>query len=53
MSTRRAESYQWDHGAQYFTPKTEAFARAVDEWQARGERTGADAGEGKRVCPLR
>ena len=37
MSTRRAESYQWDHGAQYFTPKTEGFARAVDEWQARGE----------------
>jgi len=36
MSTRRAENYQWDHGAQYFTPKTEAFARAVDEWEERG-----------------
>lgn len=36
MSTRRAEAYQWDHGAQYFTPKTETFANAVDGWCARG-----------------
>jgi len=36
MSTRRAGSYQWDHGAQYFSPKTEQFAGAVDEWRASG-----------------
>jgi renalase len=36
MSTRRAGAYQWDHGAQYFSPKTEAFENAVDEWCARG-----------------
>ena len=36
MSTRRAGAYQWDHGAQYFSPKTEEFARAVDEWCANG-----------------
>lgn len=36
MSTRRAGVYQWDHGAQYFSPKTEQFARAVDEWCANG-----------------
>jgi len=36
MSTRRAEPYQFDHGAQYFSPKTEAFAEVVDDWCARG-----------------
>ena len=36
MSTRRAGAYQWDHGAQYFSPKTEQFARAVEEWRANG-----------------
>ncbi|CAE8631247.1 unnamed protein product, partial [Polarella glacialis] len=36
MSTRRSGSYQWDHGAQYFSPKSEAFARVVDDWRARG-----------------
>ena len=35
-STRRAGSYQWDHGAQYFSPKTEQFAHAVDEWRTSG-----------------
>ena len=36
MSTRRAEDYQWDHGAQYFSPKTDEFARAVEEWRTNG-----------------
>ena len=35
-STRRSGAYQWDHGAQYFTPKTDEFAGAVDEWRASG-----------------
>lgn len=36
MSTRRAQTYQFDHGAQYFSPKTDAFAAAVDKWCAAG-----------------
>lgn len=47
MSTRRASptgtkgadaavDFQWDHGAQYFSPKTEAFARVIDDWCALG-----------------
>ena len=36
MSTRRAEAYQFDHGAQYFSPKTAEFAGAVREWRERG-----------------
>mmetsp|Transcript_40112 Transcript_40112/g.93612 ORF Transcript_40112/g.93612 Transcript_40112/m.93612 type:complete len:376 (-) Transcript_40112:52-1179(-) len=35
MSTRRAREFQWDHGAQYFSPKSEPFARVVDDWVAR------------------
>jgi len=36
MSTRRSQDYQWDHGAQYFSPKTPAFAQQVEEWCKRG-----------------
>ena len=36
MSTRRTEDFQWDHGAQYFSPKSEAFQAAVAEWSDAG-----------------
>jgi predicted NAD/FAD-dependent oxidoreductase len=36
MSTRRADGYQWDHGAQYFSPKTDEFAAAIGQWEAGG-----------------
>ena len=36
MSTRRAAGYQWDHGAQHFSPKTPGFAAAVDQWVGSG-----------------
>jgi len=36
MSTRRSDGYQWDHGAQYFSPKTDAFSVAVSEWVEQG-----------------
>jgi len=36
MSTRRAEAYQFDHGAQYFSPKTEAFSNIVEDWCKTG-----------------
>ena len=44
MSTRRAESYRFDHGAQYFTARTEAFqsfikplieSGLIKRWNAR------------------
>lgn len=36
MSTRRAEEWQCDHGAQYFTARDPAFATEVERWiQAR------------------
>lgn len=36
MSTRREDGYEFDHGAQYFTVRNEAFRGAVAEWQQRG-----------------
>lgn len=36
MSTRRQEGYRFDHGAQYFTVKSEAFEEAVDSWLEAG-----------------
>ena len=38
MSTRRTgDKYRWDHGAQYFSPKTEAFANVVNnDWKKKG-----------------
>ncbi len=40
MSTRRAETslgeLRWDHGAQYFTARSQAFGAAVAEWEAAG-----------------
>jgi renalase len=36
MSTRRDQDWQADHGAQYFTAKTPAFAAQVQEWCQRG-----------------
>jgi renalase len=36
MSTRRDQDWQADHGAQYFTAKTPAFAAQVQDWCQRG-----------------
>ena len=35
-SARRTDLGHFDHGASYFAPKTEAFAKTVDEWVAAG-----------------
>lgn len=35
-STRRQQGFTFDHGAQYFTARTEAFARRVSIWQRAG-----------------
>ena len=44
MSTRRSDPYQFDHGAQYFTARTEAFKSflkptiddgLIKDWQAK------------------
>lgn len=51
MSTRYADAYEFDHGAQYFTVKTPEFAQfikqfqeqnIVKEWQARFAKIGQD-----------
>lgn len=36
MATRRLEFGRFDHGAQYFTARTPAFATQVEDWVARG-----------------
>ena len=36
MSTRRRDGGQFDHGAQYFTARSPAFAQAVGRWQQAG-----------------
>jgi predicted NAD/FAD-dependent oxidoreductase len=36
MATRRTGSHEFDHGAQYFTAKGEAFRAAVAEWGRTG-----------------
>jgi photolyase PhrII len=36
MSTRRADTFQFDHGAQYFTARDARFRRWVLAWEARG-----------------
>jgi photolyase PhrII len=36
MATRRADTRQFDHGAQYFTVRDERFARYVASWQQDG-----------------
>jgi hypothetical protein len=36
MSTRRGESGEFDHGAQYFTVRDARFARRVSSWQSDG-----------------
>lgn len=36
MSTRRAEAWQCDHGAQYFTARDPAFRAEVARWEAAG-----------------
>ena len=36
MSTRRADETEWDHGAQYFTVRSDLFRRNVDAWIAEG-----------------
>jgi len=35
-ATRRQDGYQFDHGAQYFTARGDAFNNAVTAWQKRG-----------------
>lgn len=35
-ATRRQDGFAFDHGGQYFTARTEAFAAAVAQWQAAG-----------------
>ena len=35
-SSRRTDLGHFDHGASYFAPKTEAFAKTVEEWVAAG-----------------
>ena len=37
MATRRLESLQLDHGAQYFTARGDAFRVLVAEWQGAGQ----------------
>lgn len=36
ISSRRAEPFAFDHGAQYFTARTPEFRRQVDDWVADG-----------------
>jgi predicted NAD/FAD-dependent oxidoreductase len=36
MSTRRGEGWQCDHGAQYFTARSDAFAAELARWQQAG-----------------
>ena len=35
-ATRRAEGFAFDHGAQYFTARSEAFSRQVLAWESAG-----------------
>ena len=35
-SSRRTDLGHFDHGASYFAPKTDAFAKTVEEWVAAG-----------------
>jgi renalase len=35
-STRREGKFSFDHGAQYFTARSEAFRRRVESWEAAG-----------------
>jgi predicted NAD/FAD-dependent oxidoreductase len=35
-STRRGDGVAFDHGAQYFTCRSEAFSRRLEDWVARG-----------------
>lgn len=36
MSTRRADDWQFDHGAQYFTARDPEFSQQVDSWRHLG-----------------
>jgi len=36
MITRRVQGRRFDHGAQYFTARDDAFRREVDGWEQRG-----------------
>jgi renalase len=46
MSTRREDSLEFDHGAQFFTVHSESFAEAVEEWTRKDV---ADRWNGKVV----
>jgi predicted NAD/FAD-dependent oxidoreductase len=36
ISTRRSEAAAFDHGAQYFTCRSDSFSRQVEDWRRRG-----------------
>jgi len=57
LATRRIGAATLDHGAQFFTVRTPAFRRTVDEWVGRGLVTmwsrgfGSDDGHPRYVAP--
>jgi len=36
MATRRSSGFEFDHGAQYFTVKSEVFQKKVEDWVGKG-----------------
>ena len=50
MATRRIDEYRFDHGAQFFTARSEGFLREVDTLQARGIVAPWPARWGRKDC---